>query len=83
MPIFQLGAGSFPPLKTETPKSASDELGDRISRHVEEMVEKSLTGAFDKEAPVNVAKWSMIGMLNLVIFVAVVIAIIFLLKLAF
>ena len=31
--IYQLaidGDQSFPPLKTETPKSASDELGDRI-----------------------------------------------------
>src|SRR5204863_4893174 len=38
--IYQLaidGDHQFPPLKTETPKSASDELGDRISRHVEEM----------------------------------------------
>ena len=85
--IYQLaidGDQSFPPLKTETPKSASDELGDRISRHVDEMVEKSLTGAFDRDvAPVNVAKWSMIGMLNLVILVAIVLAIILLIKLAF
>ena len=84
--IYQLaidGDQSFPPLKTETPKSASDELGDRISRHVEEMVEKSLTGAFDKEAPVNVAKWSMIGMLNVLIVIVIVFAIILLIKLAF
>jgi hypothetical protein len=74
-------------LKTETPKSASDELGDRISRRVEEMVEKSLTGALsldrETEAPVNVAKWSMIGLLNVAILVAIVIAIILLVKLAF
>ena len=84
--IYQLaidGDQAFPPLKTETPKSASDELGDRISRHVEDMVEKSLTGAFDKEAPVNVAKWSMIGMLNLLIVIVAVVAIILLIKLAF
>jgi class 3 adenylate cyclase len=84
--IYQLaldGDQAFPPLKTETPKSASDELGDRISRHVEEMVEKSLTGAFDGEAPVNVTKWTLIGLLNLVIAVAAVLAIILLVKLAF
>jgi class 3 adenylate cyclase len=84
--IYQLaldGDQEFPPLKTETPKSASDELGDRISRHVEEMVEKSLTGAFEKEAPVNVAKWSMIGMLNLLIVIVMVFAIILLIKLVF
>ncbi|HEY7149142.1 MAG TPA: adenylate/guanylate cyclase domain-containing protein [Gaiellaceae bacterium] len=88
--IYQLaidGDQAFPPLKTETPKSASDELGDRISRRVEEMVEKSLTGALsldrETEAPVNVAKWSMIGLLNVAILVAIVIAIILLVKLAF
>ena len=62
--IYQLaidGDQSFPPLKTETPKSASDELGDRISRHVEEMVEKSLNPAarFDRE--VEGARWTRSG----------------------
>jgi hypothetical protein len=42
--IYQLaldGDQSFPPLKTDAPKSASDELGERIERHVEEMIAKS------------------------------------------
>jgi hypothetical protein len=40
--IYQLavdGDQSFPPLKTHAPKSASDELGERIERHVLEMVD--------------------------------------------
>ena len=84
--IYQLaidGDQQFPPLKTAAPKSASDELGDRISRHVEEMIEKSFTGGSDGESPVNVAKWTMVGMLNLLIVVVIVIAIILLIKLAF
>ena len=84
--IYQLaidGDQQFPPLKTATPKSASDELGDRISRHVEDMIEKSFTGASDGESPVNAAKWTMVGMLNLLIVVVIVIAIILLIKLAF
>ena len=46
--IYQLaidGDQSFPPLKTDAPKSASDELGDRIARHVEEMIAKSFNPA--------------------------------------
>jgi class 3 adenylate cyclase len=84
--IYQLaidGDQQFPPLKTETPKSASDELGDRISRHVEEMIEKSLTGGSDGESPVNVAKWTMVGMLNLAILIVLVLAIILVVKLVF
>ena len=45
--IFQLaleGDESFPPLKTETPKSSSDALAERIERHVEGMIEQSFTG---------------------------------------
>ena len=35
---------SFPPLKTEAPKSGLDALAERIERHVEEMIEQSLAG---------------------------------------
>jgi class 3 adenylate cyclase len=84
--IYQLaldGDQSFPPLKTHAPKSASDALGERIERHVEEMIEKSFTGALEGKAPVNTAKWTLIGLANLVIAVAAVVAIILLVKLAF
>jgi class 3 adenylate cyclase len=84
--IYQLaldgGPQKFPPLKAEAPKSSSDLLGERIERHVEDMIEKAFTGASEEEAPVNAAKWTLIGLANLVIAVAVVLAIILLVKLA-
>jgi class 3 adenylate cyclase len=84
--IYQLaieGDQSFPPLKTDAPKSASDLLGERIERHVEGMIEKAFTGASEEEAPVMTAKWTLIGLANLVIAVVAVLAIILLVKLAF
>ena len=85
--IYQLaldgGPQEFPPLKAEAPKSSSDLLGERIERHVEDMIEKSLTGAFEGKAPAVTAKWTLIGLANLVIAVAAGLAIILLVKLAF
>ena len=85
--IFQLaldgGPKEFPPLKAEAPKSSSDLLGERIERHVEDMIEKAFTGASEGEAPVMATKWTLIGLANLVIAVAAVLAIILLVKLVF
>jgi len=53
--IYQLaldgGPARFPPLKTDTPKSASDELGERIERHVEEMISRSFQSRGPKPKP--------------------------------
>ena len=85
--IYQLaldgGPTEFPPLKAEAPKSSSDLLGERIERHVEDMIEKAFTGASEEEAPANAAKWTLVGLANLVIVVAAVVAIVLLVKLAF
>jgi class 3 adenylate cyclase len=93
--IFQLalddGPESFPPLKTETPKSSSDVLAERIERQVEEMVEQSLAGAFTGKAPApspppigpsQATRWTVVGLLNIVLLVAAIVAIVLLLKLA-
>jgi class 3 adenylate cyclase len=86
--IYQLaldgGPQEFPPLKAEAPKSSSDLLGERIERHVEEMIEKAFAGAPEEEAPAAMAtKWTLVGLANLVIVVAAVVAIVLLVKLAF
>ena len=47
------------------------------------MIEKAFAGASEEEAPANTAKWTLIGLANLVIAVLVVLAIILLVKLAF
>jgi class 3 adenylate cyclase len=84
--IYQLalddGPQNFPPLKAERPKSSSDMLAERIERHVEEMVERSLTGAFSGEAPVHATKWTAFGLLNVLLVVAAIVAIVLLVKLA-
>ena len=78
--IYQLaldGApGSFPPLKTETPKSASDALAERIEQHVGDMLEKSLTGG----SPAHTTKWTLIGLGNLVLIVAAIVFIVWLIR---
>jgi class 3 adenylate cyclase len=73
--------GSFPPLKTEAPKSSSDLLAERIERHVEEMVEQSLTGAISGKPP-QTTRWTPFGLLNLVLLVAAIVAIVVVVKLA-
>jgi len=85
--IYQLALddvpGSFPPLKTEAPKSASDALAERIERHVEEMIEQSFTGALSGKPPPQATRWTLPGLLNLVLLVAAIVAIVLLLKLVF
>ena len=89
--IYQLalegGPTEFPPLKAEASKSSSDLLGERIERHVEDMIEKSLTGGLNLNpqemdmTPSHATRWTMVGLLNLVLLVAVIVAIVFLVKL--
>jgi class 3 adenylate cyclase len=86
--IYQLaldGERSFPPLKTDTPKSASDELGDRIERHVEEMIARSFnpakSGARDKsKAHVDSLRYTVSGLIQLLLVVVTIVIIIWLVK---
>ena len=83
--IFQLaldGDRKFPPLKTNTPKSASDELGDRIERHVLEMVEASLAPGKKKGKghQANMLRFTVIGLVELLLVVLTLIIIIWLVK---
>jgi class 3 adenylate cyclase len=83
--IFQLaldGDQQFPPLKTDTPKSASDELGDRIERHVLEMVEASLAPGKKKGKghQANMLRFTVIGLVELLLVVLTLIIIVWLVK---
>jgi class 3 adenylate cyclase len=86
--IFQLaidGDQSFPPLKTHAPKSASDELGDRIERHVEEMIARSFnpakSEARDKsKAQVDTLRHTVSGLIQLLLVVLTIVIIIWLVK---
>jgi len=84
--IYQLavdGDESFPPLKTDAPKSASDELGDRIERHVMEMVDQSLSGKTGKgkaKGQVNTLRFTVIGLIELLLVVVTLVIIIWLVK---
>jgi len=84
--IFQLavdGDESFPPLKTDAPKSASDELGDRIERHVLDMVEASLSSGKGKgkaKGQVNMLRYTAIGLIELLLVVLTLVIIVWLVK---
>ena len=84
--IYQLaidGDQKFPPLKTDTPKSASDELGDRIERHVLEMVDASLSqgkGKGKATGQVNMLRFTVIGLIELILVVLTILIIIWLVK---
>jgi hypothetical protein len=73
--------GSFPPLKTEAPKSSSDLLAERIERHVEEMVVQSLTSK--GKGPTSTLSSTIVGLVELLLVVAAIIAIVLLIKLTF
>jgi class 3 adenylate cyclase len=80
--IFQLaleGDESFPPLKTETRKSSSDALAERIERHIEEMVEQSLKPGKAKTSP-DPLKWTVIGLVEIVLVVLTILVIIWLVR---
>ena len=81
--IFQLaldgGPEQFPPLKTETPKSASDELGERIEAHVTSMIEQSFRPSTkSSKTHVNRLRMTVIGLIELLLVVLTVLVIIWL-----
>ena len=85
--IYQLaidGGQSFPPLKTHAPKSASDELGDRIERHVEEMIARSFNPADStrgkSKAQVDTLRYTVSGLIQLLLVVLTIVIIIWLVK---
>jgi len=84
--IYQLavdGDQEFPPLKTHAPKSASDELGERIESHVLEMVEASLNtgkGKGKAKGQVNMLRFTVIGLIELLLTVLTLVIIIWLVK---
>ena len=86
--IYQLavdGDQKFPPLKTDAPKSASDELGDRIERHVEEMLVRSFNPAKGgtREASkiqVDTLRYTVSGLIQLLLVVLTIVIIIWLVK---
>jgi class 3 adenylate cyclase len=82
--IYQLavdGDQSFPPLKTHAPKSASDELGERIERHVHAMVEQSFQpGKGKAKAQVNTLRFTVIGLIELLLVVLTLLIIIWLVR---
>jgi hypothetical protein len=81
--IYQLaldgGPGSFPPLKTQTPKSASDAMAERIQSHVEDILEQSLRNP-GAGVPAGTTKLAAFGLLNLVLVVAAIVVIIWLIR---
>jgi class 3 adenylate cyclase len=86
--IYQLaidGDQQFPPLKTHAPKSASDELGDRIERHVEEMISRSLSPGQGNpreksKAHVDTIRYTVSGLVQLLLVVLTIVIIIWLVK---
>jgi class 3 adenylate cyclase len=78
--IYQLaidGDQSFPPLKTHAPKSASDELGERIERRVLEMVDRSLTpGKGKAKGQGNHLRFRALGLIELIELLLVVLTIV-------
>ena len=84
--IYQLaidGDQEFPPLKTHAPKSASDELGERIERHVLDMVEASLSqgkGKGKAKGQVNMLRFTVIGLIELLLVVLTLVIIVWLVK---
>ncbi len=84
--IFQLalegGPESFPPLKSEAPKSAPDALAERIERHVGDMIEQSLQESLSggRPAPTRTVKLTALGLAKLVLVVLTVLVIVWLVR---
>ena len=78
-------ASSFPPLKTETPKTSGELLGERIQRRVERDIERAfLDDGSEAKVPVGLAASGLaIAAISFALFAAVVIVVILLVKLAF
>jgi len=77
------GPASFPPLKTEAPKSAGETLAERIQREVARDLEQSLLGGSTPSAFRHAASGLAIAALALTVVAATIIAVILLVKLAF
>ena len=78
------GPASFPPLKTEAPKSAGDALAERIKRQVEHDLEQSFLGGSTPKVPFGLAVSGLtIAALGLVLLAMTAFAVILLVKLAF
>ena len=75
---------SFPPLKTQAPKSAGDALAERITRQVERDLEQAFSGETAPKAPLGLALSGLtILALTLALLAAAVVGVILLVKLAF
>jgi class 3 adenylate cyclase len=81
---FDGGPTEFPPLKTDAPKSASDELGERIERHVEDMIERSISGSLGggkaKRKPAGTLRATVVGLVELLLVVLTILIIIWLIR---
>jgi class 3 adenylate cyclase len=86
--LFQLSVDgeqhSFPPLKTEVPKSSDDLLDARIDAFVEQQIAQAFSGGSPGKAPIKAAAGGCaIAVAVLVVFLLAVLAVILLVKLAF
>jgi class 3 adenylate cyclase len=85
--VYQLsidgGAVSFPPLKTETqPKTES--WGEALSRQIQEQVQHDIERSFSEgRAPQASSRLALVGLVNLVLLAAAIVAIVLLVKVAF
>jgi len=78
------GPSSFPPLKTDAPKSAGETLAERIKEQVEREIEESFRGGATPKVDVGLAKSGLtIAALAIGLLLAAVLAVILLVKLAF
>jgi class 3 adenylate cyclase len=75
---------SFPPLRTETPASASDALAERIKRHVTESIEQSLEQSLTNETPpLKTVTSTFVDLVQLLLVVLAIVVIVLLVKLVF
>jgi class 3 adenylate cyclase len=92
--IYQLalddGKRSFPPLRADHPKTAGDQLGERIQRHVEQRLERSFA-AIEAGEPVKAPK-GMTGLaatglgilaMMVLVFVGLLVAVVLVLRAVF
>jgi class 3 adenylate cyclase len=85
--VYQLsiddGAKSFPPLKTE-PTAKTEDWGASLARRIQEQVQQDIERSFaGGGAPQASSRFAFVGLVNLVLVVAAIVAIVLLLRLAF
>jgi len=86
--IFELavdgGPPSFPPPRTQAPKTSGEALGERIQRQVERDLEQAFLGGSETKLPVRLAVSGLaIAALSLLVLAAAVVAVILLARCAF